>query len=76
MEILMMNLTQPFPQSDHTRLDADSFELRGVELVSAACEFLEVDIPLQGHLARVDLKNARAGGLVGEWELDLAVETS
>lgn len=53
-----------------------SLQLCTIELVRAPCELLKVNAGPNSHLATVDLEDACAGGLVGEGEFDLAVETA
>lgn len=74
--ILMVDLIGALTEGDHTRLDTDGLELGTTELVGAASQFGPVDGVVDGHLARVDLQDVGAGFLVGQRELDLAVETA
>ena len=76
MKMLMAQLRRALAERDHARLDAHSLQLRAVELVRAPRELLEVDVGPHRHFARVDLEDARARGLVRQWELDLPVETA
>ena len=47
----MIELRGAFPERNHTRLNADGFQLRTVELVGTPCQLLEVDVLRDSHLS-------------------------
>jgi len=71
----MAQFSRTLPQCDHTSLNTNSLELSPIELIRASCKLLKINVWGGGHLPGVDLENARTCGLVGERELDFAVET-
>lgn len=74
--VLVVNFTLAPTEGNHTRLHADGLELRTTELIRTPRQLGPVDAIVDGHLARVDLQNVAAGLLVGQRELNLAVETA
>ena len=74
--MLMADLVLAGAQGNHTSLDADGLEHGAAELVGAAGKLAPVDAGVDAHLAGVDLEDLGAGLLVGEGELDLAVEAA
>ena len=74
-EMLVVELGCALPEGDHTRLYTDGLQLCAIELVCAPCQLLVVHVLAHRHLPGMDLENACACGLVGERELDFAVET-
>lgn len=74
--VLVSDLVHTLPQRDHTGLHADSLEHGASELVRAARQLGPVDAVVDRHLARVDAEDLRARLLVGQGELDLAVQTA
>ena len=72
----MAELRGTLPQGNHTGFDTDGLQLRTIKFIRAPRKLFKVDIARYCHLPRVNLENASPGGLVGEGELDLAVETA
>ena len=74
--VLVPNLHHPLPQRNHAGLDAHGLELRAAELVRTPRQLGPVDRVVDRHFAAVDLQDLRPGFLVGERELNLAIQTA
>ncbi|RUS16688.1 hypothetical protein BC937DRAFT_90921 [Endogone sp. FLAS-F59071] len=75
-EIFVRDLDGPPPERQHPRLYTNSFALRAIEFVAAPGKLLKVDILAHRHFARVDLQNTSTGLLIGQRELNLAVQSA
>jgi len=72
----MSQLRGTFPQSNHTRLNTDSLQLRTIEFVRTPRKLLKVHIAVHRHLPGVDLEDSSTCGLVWNWEFDLPIQTA
>ena len=72
--MLVPNLNHAFPQRNHPGLHTHRLQLRAAKLVRAPRQLGPVDRVVHRHLAAVDLEDLRPGLLVGQRELNLAVQ--
>lgn len=74
--MLVVQLRSALSQRDHTRLYANCLQLRRVELVRTARQFLEVDVASELHLPRVDLKNTCPCRFVWKGKFDFTIQST
>lgn len=72
----MTQFRRTLPQSNHSRLNANCFQLRPVELVRAPRQLLVIDVGGDRHLARVNFQDACAGRVVWQREFNFAIQSA
>merc|ERR1712037_1004417 len=76
LEVLVGDLHPALPQREEARLRAHGLDVCPGELVLGHDVLLHADVVREGHLARVDVEDPPLGLLVGQRELDLAVDAA
>jgi len=75
-EVIHADFHPTLSEGNETRLRAHGFDVSSRELVSRHHEFFEVDIFGEVHPSSVNLEDLALCFLVGQWELNLAINTS
>src|SRR5690349_12863261 len=74
--VVVVELVGTTTEGKHTSLNANSLDLCSVELITASRQLGPVNVLRHVHLSTVDPQDICTSLLVGDWELNLAVQTT
>lgn len=76
LEVLVGDLHAALAQSHEASFGADSFDVGAGQVVLGHDQLGEIDVGREGHFRCVDVEDASLGLLIGQRELDLAINST